>query len=82
MEQRVVRQLLPLATSVVTLIGMWMVGNKNPLGWLVGLGNQTLWGWFIVAFHAWGLLPLSCALSVVYSRNLLRWRRDAIKVAS
>lgn len=71
------RQVIALATSVVTLVGMWMAGNKDWRGWAVGLANQGLWLAFIVAFGAWGLLPLSLALIVTYTRNLIRWRADA-----
>lgn len=71
------RQLIPLATSVVTLAGMWLAGNHDWRGWALGLGNQALWLLFIVTFAAWGLLPLSAALIVVYSRNLWRWKATA-----
>lgn len=71
------RQLLALSTSILTLVGIWLVGNKDPRGWVVGLGNQVLWISFIVVFQAWGLLPLTVALIVAYTRNLLRWRREA-----
>ncbi len=71
------KQAVALATSVMTLWGMWLAGNKDWRGWLVGLLNQALWLVFIVVFAAWGLLPLSIALIVTYSRNLLRWRREA-----
>lgn len=72
------KALLPWATSAVTLWGMWAVGNKRWWGWLVGLGNQVLWVTFSIAYRAWGLLPLTAALIVVYTRNLMRWRTDAI----
>lgn len=70
------RQAISLITSAVTLLGMWLAGNKRPSAWLVGLGNQALWFATIVAFSVWGLLPLNAALIVVYSRNFLRWRRE------
>lgn len=70
------RQLIALATSFLTLYGMWLAGNKRSSGWLVGLLNQAVWFVFIVAFDAWGLLPLNVALVVVYSRNLAAWKRD------
>ena len=70
------RQLIALATSLLTLYGMKLAGDKRSTGWLVGLINQALWFLFIVAFDAWGLLPLNLALVVIYSRNLRRWRRD------
>lgn len=67
---------LSLATSAMTLWGMWLAGSKDWRGWAVGLANQALWLAFIVAFAAWGLLPLSFALIVIYSRNLIAWRRE------
>lgn len=74
------RQLVALATSVVTLYGMWLAGSHRWQGWLVGLLNQALWLGFIVAFSAWGLLPLNAALIVVYTRNLRRWRSESLVV--
>lgn len=70
------RQLISLLTSAGTIWGMWLAGNKNPLGWMVGLFNQILWLLFIVLFEAYGLLPLSAFLTVVYTRNLIRWKAE------
>lgn len=72
-----IRQLLPFVTGMVTLIGMWAAGSHRSWSWGLGIANQALWFAFIVAFGAWGLLPLNVALVVVYSRNLLKWRREA-----
>lgn len=69
------RQIIALVTSGVTLAGMWLAGSNRWQGWLLGLCNQGLWLLFIVAFGAWGLLPLNIALVVVYTRNIVRWRR-------
>lgn len=71
------RQLLPFVTGMVTLIGMWAAGSHRSWSWALGIANQGLWFAFIVAFGAWGLLPLNVALVVVYSRNLVKWRREA-----
>lgn len=68
------RALLPWATSAFTLLAMWLIGQKRSIGWAVGLVNQVLWVSFAVSFRAWGLLPLSAALTVIYVRALLRWR--------
>lgn len=70
------RQAIPLATSLGTLLGMYLAGSKRWEGWAVGLANQALWLWFIVQFEAWGLLPLLVALVFVYTRNLLLWRAE------
>lgn len=68
------RQVLPLTLSVLTLLTMWLAGNRDPRAWVLGLVNQGLWLLFIVMFGAWGLLPLSLALIVVYGRNLVLWK--------
>lgn len=77
-----IRTLIPWATSAGTLLGMWLLGQKRSIGWVVGLCNQALWITFAVTFRAWGLLPLTLALLVIYTRNLLRWRRDDLAAAA
>lgn len=70
------RNLIPLFTSCVTIYAMWLTGNKDWRGWLVGLLNQIPWLAFIVVFDAWGLLPLTVFLVVMHTRNLRKWRRE------
>ncbi|MGH9248070.1 MAG: hypothetical protein ACRD0W_00905 [Acidimicrobiales bacterium] len=70
------RQLIPLALSINTIAVMWLAGDKRALGWALGLFGQAGWFAFIVVFEAWGLLPLSVALTFVYSRNLWRWTQS------
>jgi hypothetical protein len=72
-----VRQLLPLALSVNTVAVMWLAGSHRALGWLLGLIGQAGWALFIVIFEAWGLVPLCLVLTIVYTRNLTKWRREA-----
>ncbi len=71
-----VKALLPWLTSFGTLLGMWLVSQKRSVGWIVGLANQVVWVSFAVVYEAWGLLPLSAALIGIYTRALIRWRRD------
>lgn len=73
------RQAITWATSAGTLLGMWAVGRRYWWGWLIGLVNQVLWVATIIAFGTWGLAPLSAALVVLYTRNLLAWRRLAVR---
>lgn len=68
--------MLSIATSLITLVGMWLVGRKNWRGWLVGLVNQVLWLALIIQTHAWGLLILTVSLVYIYLRALIAWRRD------
>lgn len=72
------KALLPWLTSAFTLWGMWAIGNKKSYGWTIGLVNQICWVSFTVAYEAWGLLPLTIALIFIYTRNLIRWRRDEL----
>lgn len=74
------RQLIPLALSANTIALMWLVGDRRALGWVLGLAGQVVWFAFIAVFEAWGLLPLAVALTVVYARNLWRWRREDRRV--
>jgi hypothetical protein len=69
---------ISIATSLVTLLGMWLVARKDWRGWLVGLVNQLLWLWLIIDTGAWGLLILTVALSCIYTKALIDWRREAV----
>lgn len=68
---------LQLAMSALTILTMWLAGDKKQLAWIIGLGNQTLWLAFIVLSASWGLFPMWAAIVVTYARNLLKWRREA-----
>jgi hypothetical protein len=54
------------------LWAVWLNGRNVRLSWKVSLANQALWLVFIVAFGAWGLLPLTVSLAAVFARHLTR----------
>lgn len=68
--------MISIATSLVTLVGMWLVSRKKWQGWAVGLANQTLWLVLIIQTKAWGLLILTASLIFLYTKALIAWRRD------
>lgn len=70
--------MLSLATSLATILGMWLVARKRWEGWAVGLANQALWFALIVQTRSWGLLVLMAALVWIYSRALIDWRRNGV----
>lgn len=72
----VLRQIIPLLLSANTLVLTWLVGNRRTAGWVLGCLGQALWFVFIITWQVWGLLPLAVGLSIVYTRNLVRWRRE------
>lgn len=69
-------QIIPFITGTLTLVAMWLAGSKRSAAWAVGLVNQGFWALTIVLFGVWGLAPLTAALTVIYARNLIRWRSD------
>lgn len=69
---------VPWILACWTVVTMILAGNKNPLAWYSGIASQGLWLVFDYHVEAWGLMPLAVVLSVVYTRNLLRWRREQI----
>jgi hypothetical protein len=75
-----VKQVIPYATSAVTIIQMWAAGDRRVWAWPLGIANQALWLTFIVLYSAWGLLPLMCALIVTYTRNWAKWRREQHRI--
>jgi membrane protein implicated in regulation of membrane protease activity len=72
----VLKQALPLVLSANTIVLMWLVGNRSTAGWVLGVVGQALWFVFIFTWQVWGLLPLAVCLTIVYARNLRRWRKD------
>ncbi len=68
---------IPWILMVWTVVTMWLAGNKNPLAWYSGIASQALWLVFDWHVEAWGLMPLAIVLTVVYARNLMRWKQVA-----
>ena len=62
--------------SVISLVMMWLMGNKVWWGPGVGLLGQVFW--LILALHTgqYGLLLATAFYSVVHVRNLVKWRAE------
>ena len=65
-----IHEVLPWFLSLITLVGVWQIGKHPRLGWKVGLVANASWVIFDVWWKAWGLIPLSVALLVMYSWQL------------
>lgn len=69
-----IRDYLPWLLSALSLLMSVLTGNLWRFVWVFGIGIQCLWLLWIVAAHAYGFLPLTLALFVIYTRNHLKWR--------
>lgn len=65
---------LPWILSASTLGMMKRAGDKDRRVWKVGLANQVLWMTWIVSTQSWRFLVLTVALTVMYARNMVKWR--------
>lgn len=60
----------------IGLLSLWVAGNHNKAGWMIGIIAQVLWFWYAIATEQFGFI-LSCfAYGWVYARNWLRWSRE------
>lgn len=62
--------------SIVSLVTLWLIGNKNKAGFILGLLNQILWIWYALMLKQYGLLVGVMAYAVIYIRNLIKWNKD------
>ncbi len=67
---------LPFLLSIIPIYMLILVGNKNKLGWLIGLVEQFLWLIWIIISSTWWLFPVNLALWIVYLRNYLKWNKE------
>jgi hypothetical protein len=65
-----------LLTSI-GLLGLWMAGSQNKLGWIVSLSVQVLWVLYAIATEQYGFIISACAYSFVYVRNFKKWNKQA-----
>lgn len=46
------------------------------MGWVVGIGAQSLWLVFAIVTKQYGFIASAVAYGYVYTRNYLKWRID------
>lgn len=70
-----VEDLVPWVASVGHGVTMYLVGKGKWEGWAVGLLGQIPWIAVAVLYGAWGILLTTAVTLVIYTRNLLLWRK-------
>lgn len=64
--------------GVLTVLATWLIGNKNRWGQRISFLANVGWWIYIVAFQHWGLVPMQLVLSIVITRNLIKWEREGV----
>jgi len=62
-----------VALAATGILGLYMAGNKSPLGWAVSFGAQALWIVFAIVTGQYGFIISAVAYGLVYGRNWKRW---------
>lgn len=64
--------ILQIITASMTLLSVKMAGDGDQRFNWVGLANQILWILVIVRSQTYGLLILTCAMTYMYTKNLIK----------
>lgn len=64
-----------IALAVIGILGIWLAGRKNRVGWAIGVGAQVLWIVYAVVTRQWGFIASALAYGSVYGLNWWRWSK-------
>ncbi|WP_329094279.1 hypothetical protein [Streptosporangium sp. NBC_01469] len=65
--------------AAVSIAGLWVGGINPRAGWIYGIGSQGVWAAYGLVTDQPGMIALSAAFVILYSRNLWRWRGTHFK---
>jgi hypothetical protein len=65
-----------ISLAAIGILGIYLAGNKSPLGWAVSFSAQAMWIVFAIVTAQYGFILSALAYGWVYGRNYLRWRKD------
>ena len=69
-------QVLSYVLSANSLVSLWLVGNKNKAGFVLGVINQALWVWYALMLKQYGRLIGVIAYTIINIRNLVKWSKE------
>lgn len=64
------------ALAAIGLLGLFVAGRRNRLGWAIGFIAQPLWIAYAIVTAQHGFLLTAVAYGYVYAVNWLRWGRE------
>lgn len=62
--------------AVIGVSGIYVVGNKNMLGWLVLCINECIWILYAIATKQYGFIVMAVAYASVYIKSYRQWKLE------
>lgn len=62
--------------AVIGVSGIYVVGNKNMLGWLVLCINECIWTVYAIATKQYGFIVMAIAYATVYIKSFRQWKAE------
>jgi len=74
-EVVMIETIAEITISILTIITMWLAGDKSKNAPVMGLIAEAGWFIWIIAYQHWGLLVLNICLIGMYFRMYNKWRQ-------
>ena len=71
--------MVDIIAGITELIAMYLVGNKNKFGFILGLFCNFLWTYVAFTTSVFGLLFVVFPMMVINIRNFIKWSKSEIK---
>ncbi len=62
--------------SAVSMLVLWLMGNKNKYGPIIGVIGQILWIYYALSIKQYGLLAGTIGYLVIHCRNSYKWLKS------
>lgn len=62
--------------AAIGILGIYLAGSKNKLGWVIGFLAQILWIVYGVLTHQHGFIFSALGYAWVYARNFKKWLKE------
>ena len=70
---------LDYIAGAVELLAIWVIGNKNKYGFVLGMICNILWVVYVLTTHkTYGLLSVVIPAFIINIRNFIKWNKPTI----
>lgn len=70
---------LSIIAPILTVLGMWLLSQRNRWGFIVSLVNQIPWTLLTFYTESWGLLSLVVAMTFINVRGWRNWGSTQVR---